>query len=250
MSEVEKIKSRVQALLKMTEANGCSEAEALNATRLAGRLMDQFQLSAKDLFKEDLTCIEKAFPVSIVNRPSYDGCMSALAAYCDLKIWFSKGQNTSSYKVFGYKHDIDLFEYLFDIIKRAFETESSTFKRSVAYLNSNSKKTSTTSFQRGMSSSLYNKLVSMKEERNKEEHEIKTPDGNFSTQNTTALVVMKQENVRNEFSKYCSENGMFFRSVRRVVRKFNSNAFNMGKEAGNKVSLSRGIGNVNINLIG
>lgn len=66
----EKLIERVGVLLAMTTKNGCTEAEAMTATALAAKLMEQHDLEAKDVAAlKDERIAQQSKPFASAKRP-------------------------------------------------------------------------------------------------------------------------------------------------------------------------------------
>jgi hypothetical protein len=59
--ELSRVKARIKALTEKTIANGCTEAEAMAAAEMVGRLLERYALSMGD------------------------GCVPAIGRFCDCK---------------------------------------------------------------------------------------------------------------------------------------------------------------------
>jgi hypothetical protein len=66
MSNIDKIRTKIAALLKKTEANGASEAEAAAAMAIASKLMAEHSVTMKDL--RDNTAAARDFTKRKVNE--------------------------------------------------------------------------------------------------------------------------------------------------------------------------------------
>jgi len=265
MSEIDKIKKKVNALLAKTVNNGCTEKEALFAAEKAGELMDHYQLSMTDLEIKEQNCVKINVETGGVKRGPIDNCVIALARYCDVKIWFSKGHwgketvrdaegnvvykkngysklksvmHSSKYGVFGLKSDTELFEYLFDVINTMMRVELEAFKASDSYSNAyddswalneaGAKTSATMSFQSGMAEGISSQLHDMKEARQREMKEASGRD----------LVILKGELIEQEFA----DTGIRLRtSYSRNSGGNHGGARGAGYSAGQNVNLNGGI---------
>lgn len=232
MAEIDKIKVKIFNLLQKTVENGCTEAEAMAAARKAGQLMDHYQLSMTDIQIRNSECVTHYVSTHSVNRSPIDSCVMALARYCDVKIWFSKGdrcsRSSSRYGVFGLKSDTELFDYLFNVIRVAMDSELKKFQRTDNYrhLPKGHKLSATKSFLRGMASGISHKLNAMKEERRRDV-EVTGRD----------LVVVKDSLIKEEWKKTGIKLSKVYTSTR--VRDFN--AHSRGYEKGKNLALNPGV---------
>jgi hypothetical protein len=240
ISELQKVKDRIKALTKKTVEQGCSEHEAMVAMEKVGRLLEQYNLSMSEIDLREQTC-KTVFIKSRTNRRgAMDDCVSSLASLFDCIAWFSKNwkrdenwkRQPSSYGFFGTETDIEMIEYLFNIIADAIENETANFKRTATYYQATNKKRATVSFGRGMASRISYRLSQMKAEA-KAKQAAATPTG-------TSLVVLKDQLVKKEFKNTGIKLG---RAPTRRYYHDDANANAKGREAGDKVNLSRPIGN-------
>jgi len=231
MSEVDKIKVKVFNLLQKTVENGCTESEAMTAMAIAGRLMDTYQLNMSDIQIREEKCVQDRVQSPTRNRDSgVDGCMLALARYCDLKIWFSSGRTESHYGIFGLSQDVELFKYLYDIISNTVDLETKKFKKSDIYIQSTNRRGATTSFRKGFSSGISSKLTQMKNEREQEVREQRRTG--------TDLVVIKNEIIEEEFAN----TGITLRKKYSYNRNAgNYGARQQGYKKGLNTNLNRGV---------
>ena len=192
MSDQDKIKQKIFHLLQKTVDNGATEHEALQAAKKAGELMDQYNINISDVEIRDTKCVQHTIETGATNRVKIDGCMSAIAQYCDVKIWFTKGKN-SKYNIFGLNPDVEMFKYLYQIINNAYNNSLKEFKNSSYYnsLSSGEKRSATTSFGHSFSTRIYYRLKEMKQKR----------DDDMNEQTGRQVVVVKHETVQEEFKK-------------------------------------------------
>jgi hypothetical protein len=232
MSEVDKIKRRVFNLLNKTVENGCTEAESMSAARIAGELMDAYELTISDIEIKNTACIEYAINIGGINRIPWDTAITALAKYCDCIVWFSKGykwsgDGESSYKFFGMKHDIEMVEYLYKVISGAADYEYSLFRETDEYINARTnRRRATSSFYKGFAVAIRAKLNEMKSDRV------------ASTMEKTgrSLVALKDVTVKEEFAKHGVKLGKVYRS-----HKYDNGAYSSGHNAGSKVKLNSAV---------
>jgi len=260
MAEVDKIKVKIFNLLNKTVGAGCTESEAMNAAMLAGKLMDQYSLTMSDIQIRDEKCVQDSVLSPTMTRDGIDNCMVSLARYCDVKIWFSKGQrykeyvgsnrngrpkykwtdiSSSKYGIFGLEQDVALFKYLYKVILTSADNSCSDFKKTDDYLLAEThyggqrggKLSAYKSFRNGFAAGVSWKLNDMKDAREQEVREMRRTG--------TDLVVVKMETVEAEFEKI----GM------RLVKNYSNrhgggdyNAGAAGRAAGRKVNLNRGVG--------
>jgi len=99
-AELARVKGRIKALTEKTVANGCTEAEAMAAAEITAR------------------CIQVEVPLGGRRRRPIDGCVPAIARFCDCKVWLARAGSGSRYVFFGFETDAALATYLFAVIDR------------------------------------------------------------------------------------------------------------------------------------
>jgi hypothetical protein len=238
MSNIEKIRNKISALLKKTEANGASEAEAAAAMTIAAKLMSEHGVTmsdikqnteaARDFIKRHVN--EGAKNLSVVDKV----VLTAIAAYTDTKVWNSKefdgfkmgkkkmGIKYSSRVMFyGYSVDVELANYIYKICSSAVETEWKKYAGSVPV---GARARARVTFQLGMAIRLRDRLLEMKKINVKET-------------NGTDLVVLKKQLVETSFKNDVVANLKAAGSASVSYRP--GQVFEDGKKAGDKVRFNR-----------
>ena len=62
-TELARVKARIKALAEKTVANGCTEAEALSAAEMVGRLLEQYSLSMDEIEVRTSRCVQVEVPL-------------------------------------------------------------------------------------------------------------------------------------------------------------------------------------------
>jgi hypothetical protein len=173
-----------------------------------------------------------------------------LAAFCDCKLWYSNCYKIVVYHIFGLPSDIEMFKYLYGIIDDALDTETERFKKTDLYITGMSpqgfkvpRRTLSNSFQKGMVSKIYHRLLKMREERTQQEEiiapmqsPIHEPQPILSS--GVNLIALKHNKLEEEFSQL----GMKLRKAPSTNYCANHTAYSSGQVAGEKVNLRRPIG--------
>jgi len=173
--------------------------------------------------------------ISRQRRHPIDHCITAIAALTGTKTWFHKRWGTkadSTYAFFGQEQDLQMAEYLFKLIMAAMVSELGAFKTTEDYRSiarAHGKVSATVSFQRGMAVRLAVRLREIKQEQD---------DALKAHSTSTALVVLKGQLTEEAFKKV----GFKLRSTRTNFSIGNPGAFMAGRAAGDKVNLSRPLG--------
>lgn len=241
MSNIDKVRTKIAALLKKTEANGASESEASAAMAIASKLMAEHGVTLEDIKSNSKAAHD------FIKRRFNDGkklstldtiVSTAIARYTDTKVWnskefagFKQGRTSkgnhrtkteSNLMFYGYAVDVELAEYIYKVCDIAMESEWNRFAIRVPQ---GSRKQVRSSFMIGMAVRLRDRLKEMKNETT-----IHT--------NSTDLVILKGQLVEaaakeelklNLKSGYASSN----------PKNFSMNAFDAGKKAGDLVRFNR-----------
>jgi len=140
-AELSRVKARIKALTEKTVANGCTEAEAMAAAEMVDRLLGRYALSMDEIEVRTARCVQAEVPLGGRRRRAIDGCVPAIARFCDCRVWLARGvppdpddpafdwtSTGSRYVFFGFETDTALATYLFAVIDRAVSTETSAFR--------------------------------------------------------------------------------------------------------------------------
>lgn len=238
MSNIDKIRAKISALLKKTEANGASEAEANSAMAIASKLMAEHGVTINDI-KEN-TAAARDFTKRKVNPGAKNLSVvdkfvaTAIGVYTDTKVWNAKGFDgfkmgktkmkpkfSSSLMFYGYSVDVELAEYIYKICDSAVETEWKKFSRTVP---AGTRAKARVTFQLGMTLRLRDRLLEMK-------------NTNVKESNGNALVVLKKQLVETAFKN--DVNSKPSNAGTATVKYTPGNAFEAGKKAGDSVRFNR-----------
>ncbi|HEV2678336.1 MAG TPA: DUF2786 domain-containing protein [Aliidongia sp.] len=229
-ADLDKLTARIQALRAKTIDNGCTEEEALSAAAKVAELLDRHDLSLSDVELRAEPCQQLAFETGRKKRIPLDGCVSAVAEFCDCKIWREKnGAGAFRYVFFGLRADVTVAHYLTDLIDSAVRTELGNFKNSRDYQRFPHKERhlANSSFALGMVASIADKLHTLKCARD---------DANRSTGRD--LVLVKNSVVEAELAKL----DLKLRTVRSSRRFISPEAYDAGGAAGEALAINPGIG--------
>ena len=226
-TDLDKLKSRLQALRTKTIANGCTEQEALAAAAKVAELLDRHDLSLSDLEIREEQCAQSAIATNKKQRQPISACVPAIAEYCDCKVWREKDETGRlRYVFFGLRPSIEMAHYVYDVItvtmRNAWEHYVAT-QRLIRYGQDEKG-----SFLFGMAVSIAEKLMAMKTER----------DESLRRNNGRDLVVVRKAVVDAEFAKL----DLNFRPGRGSGKKVAAGAFEAGHAAGQRVSILPGVG--------
>jgi len=230
IAELDKLKARIQALRAKTIDNGCTEDEALSAAAKVAELLDRHDLSLTDVEIREEQCERLEFETWRKKRIPLDGCVGAVADFCDCRVWREKNATGEfRYVFFGLRSDVAVAHYLTDLIDTTVRGELGRYKTSREYLRyrHNERHMANASFALGMVSSISLKLAAMKAGRD---------EANRGTGRD--LVVVKTAIVEEELAKL----DLTLRTVRDTRRMVSAAAFEAGNAAGASLAINPGIG--------
>lgn len=236
--ELARVKEKIRALSSKTVDNGCTEAEAMAAMNMVGRLLEQYNLSMSEIELKEEACLQKDYISMFRNRGALATCAVGIGKFCDVKVWTTKNLRTLSYCYFGLESDVEMAVYLSGMIERAIEAETLKFKRTQEYKTSWSKKSATTSFKNGMANRIYQRFLEMNREKEAARAERAAANSVFESSGSRSLTVIKSNIVEEEFRNL----GVRLRRQNSYKRTGDYNAFQRGQAAGNSVNLSRPVG--------
>lgn len=226
ITELARVKARIKALTEKTVSNGCTEAEAMAAAEMVGRLLERYALSMAEIDIRAEGCGQVEIPIDGQRRRPIDGCVPAIARFCDCKVWLSRGEGQASYVLFGFPPDTALASYLFAVIDRAMRSGLRAFRAEHPRLAGLALRRASQSFQHGMAGRLAERLGAMHSGRETSVAAQQAPG--------TALMLIKHRVVEDAFREAKIR---LISDGRRRVRL--NGAFRRGREAGDRVDLHR-----------
>lgn len=229
MSDLDALLRRLQALRARTVENGCTEGEALAAAAKVAELLDRHDLSLSDLEIRAAPCERRVYETHLRKRIPLDECVGAIAAFCDCRVWREKNAaGEAAYVFFGLEADVEVAHYLTGLVDGAVRTELGNYKNSAEYksFRHRERHMANASFALGMVASIADRLMAMKEERDR---------ANEST--GRSLVVVKGAVVESELARLDLE----LRTVEAPRRMVSPEAYDAGGAAGGRVPIHPGI---------
>jgi hypothetical protein len=229
LAALDRLKTRIQGLRSKTTDNGCTEAEALLAAAKVAELLDRYDLSLTDVEIRNAACEQREYETYRKKRVPIDGCIGAIANFCDCRVWREKNQvGDTRYVFFGLRSDIEVAHYLTEVIDNAVRFELGRYKMSAGYrrFRHQDRHIANSSFTLGMVASVADKLKAMKRERD-------------VVNNGTGrdLVVLKVSAVDAELEKL----DLKLRTVRHTTRMVTPVAYEAGGVAGASLAINPGI---------
>ncbi|MBP6013625.1 MAG: DUF2786 domain-containing protein [Alphaproteobacteria bacterium] len=227
--QLDGLKGRIQALRAKTVDNGCTESEALAAAAKVAELLDRYDLSLSDVEIREAACEQRAFETHRKKRVPLDGCIGAVAHFCDCRVWREKNaEGETRYVFFGLRSDVEVAHYLTELIDGAVRHELGQYKTGKAYqkFRHNERHLANSSFTFGMVASIAAKLMAMKDARDA---------ANAGT--GRALVVVKTAVVDAELAKL----NLRLRPQRSSSRMVSESAYEAGGAAGASLAINPGL---------
>jgi len=157
---LERLMQRIQALRAKTVAQGCTEQEALAAAEKVAELLDRHGLSLNELEFKAQPCEGIGIQTTRRRAAPIDECIPAIAAFFDCRVWQERaGDAPFRYIFFGLRGDVAAAQYLYELVERAFETETNAFRASEIYAAmAGERRSATNSFQTGLARGISAKL--------------------------------------------------------------------------------------------
>jgi hypothetical protein len=238
LNELSRVKARIKALTEKTVSNGCTEAEAMSAAEMVGRLLERYALTMDEIEIRAEQCVQLKIPLGGQRRRPIDGCVPAIARFCECKVWLNRTEFGPCYVFFGFEPDTALAGYLFSVIDRAIASELARFRSSQYRLQGQTLRVASSSFQHGMAQRLAERLEAMHRER----------DVSVAAQRAegTALMLVKHRVVDDAFR----ETDIRLRAATSRTTIHLNGAFRHGRQAGDRVNLDRPIGGQALTRLG
>ena len=222
---LDKVKNRINALLAKNTENVASEEEMLSAIKLAEKLMRKYSILKSELPERNSK--EKCV---LVSHPKYktgyktEFFLGELAHLFDCEHYFTKSNVT----FFGYKEDVKLCIYFYDLILALCFKEKEKFFNSskgkeLKAENGKHGKTLAANFIKGFLLKIDERLYKMYEEKKAE-----------SNQNERAIILSKKGNVESQFKEL--DINIKVSSTTQVISDFIS--YTAGKEKAESVPLN------------
>ncbi|HEY4252191.1 MAG TPA: DUF2786 domain-containing protein [Roseomonas sp.] len=221
------MKARIRVLADRTVSNGCTEAEAMAAAEMVGRLLDRYALTMDEIDVRATRCVEITVPLGGQRRRPVDSCVPSIARFCDCKVWVARDKGPPSYVFFGFEADASLARYLYEIVDRAIRNGLQFYRTENLGLAGLDLRRASRDFQHGMATRVADRLDEMQIER---EHAMAA-----RRSAGTALMIVKHQVVEEAFRDTGTRlaSGGWVRFDRRGA------AFRQGRAAGDRVNLNR-----------
>lgn len=157
---------RIQGLRAKTVAQGCTEQEAMAAAEKAAELLDRYGLSFGELDCRAQPCDGIGIQTNRRRFAPIDSC-PAIAVFFDCRVWVEQAKGAAlRYVFFGLRGDVAASQYLYEMVERAFETETEAFRAGDFYSRmAGGRRSAANSFQIGLARGISVKLQSMRAAR-------------------------------------------------------------------------------------
>ncbi len=228
--DLDKLMQRIRALREKTVEQGCTEQEAMAAAEKVAELLDRYGLSISELDLRKQSCEGIGVETGRKRRGPIDDCMGTIAAFFDCRVWGETGESGALRHIFfGLPGDVQAAVYLHDLIVLAFASETAAFQRGTFYgsLDSGERRSATNSFQVGLAQGIVSKLGALRRAR----------EAASGGSNGRALVPVKKSIIEQELERL----GLKLRQVNAPRRRVMADAFDSGREAGEKFEYRAGI---------
>ncbi len=202
----------------------------MSAAEMVGRLLERYALSMEEIELRESRCVQVEIPLGGKKRRPIDGCVPAIARFCDCKVWLARDPAGLGYVFFGFETDTALARYLFTVIDDAIHTELAAFRRRMPHLAGTDLRRASESFQHGMAARIAERLETM--------HGAREQSVSKQRATGTALIVAKHRLVEEALA----ESRVRLVSGRPLVARLND-AFRDGQRAGDRVNLDRPLDN-------
>jgi hypothetical protein len=229
--ELDRLIQRIRALRAKTVEQGCTEQEALAAAEKVAELLDRHGLTLSELELRRQTCEGVGIDTDRRRLSPIDDCVPAIAAFFDCRVWSERTTaGALRYIFFGLPADVEAAHYLYDLVDRAFATETARFQAGDIYSRTGSghRRRASNSFQLGLARGIRTKLEDLRQAR---EAALRSGSGRD-------LVPIKTAIVEEELAKL----GLNLRARSRATRKtILVDAFDAGHEAGKRFDYRPGL---------
>jgi hypothetical protein len=228
--DLDKLVQRIRALREKTIEQGCTEQEAMAAAEKVAELLDRYGLSLNELDLRKQSCEGVGVDTDRKRRGPIDDCMGTIAVFFDCRVWAETSESGAlRYIFFGLPGDVQASVYLHDLVALAFAAETVRFQAGKFYreLNTGDRRSATNSFQVGLSRGIITKLNALRAAR----------DAAVGGTGGRALVPVKQSIIEQEIDRL----GLTLRRLNATRRRVIPDAFNSGREAGERFEYRAGI---------
>lgn len=227
---LERLVQRIQGLRAKTVAQGCTEQEALAAAEKVAELLDRHGLSLGELEFRAQPCDGIGIQTDRRRLGPIDQCVPGIAAFFDCRVWAEMPKGAPvRYVFFGLRGDVSAAQYLYEMVERAFATETTAFQAGELYARMDGvRRSATNSFQVGLARGICDKLQALRAAR----------DAHLRSASGRDLVPLKAAMVDEEMAKL----GLSLRAREMArSRRVLADAFKAGEAAGQRFEFAPAI---------
>jgi hypothetical protein len=233
-TELAKVKARIRALAARTVERGCSEAEAMAAAAKVGELLEVYGLTMSEVELREEACLQRTVVFDDPRRQAMGWLFPALLRFTECRGW-TVGR--ADYVIFGLEPDVQMAEYLMQVIAGALSFEEARFRASPDYARSRAAPQSVLrSFRIGFADRIATRLDELAAHRRASEQAA--PPAARGGAAGTALVLLKEKKLEEGVKAL----GIRLRTVTRTTVVRDRTAYGRGREAGGRVGLDRPVG--------
>jgi hypothetical protein len=233
--ELAKVKARIRALASRTVERGCSEAEAMAAAAKVGELLDVYGLTMSEVELREEACIQRTLIFDDARRQAMNWLFPALLRFTGCRGW-TVGR--ADYVIFGLEPDVQMAEYLMQVVAGALSWEEARYRQSPDYAASRvAPQAALRSFRIGFADRVAARLDDLGAKRRAADQAAQASAMQAGT-GGTALVLLKERKIEDGFRAL----GVRLRTVTRSTVVRDRSAYGRGREAGGRVGLERPLG--------
>ncbi len=229
--ELQKVKTRIRALTARTVERGCSEAEAMAAAEKVGELLAVYGLTMNEVELREEICAQRSLHFNDPRRGAINWLFPALLRFTGCRGW-TVGR--AEFVLFGLEPDVQMAEWLLQVLAGALHREEAAFRTSRAYAPGRaSPQAVLRSFRLGFADRVSQRLGAMSAAQ-----ELAAETARAAQPTGTSLVLLKEQKIEEGFRAL----GLRLRSVTRRTVVRDRGAYGHGQDAGGRVGLDRPVG--------
>jgi len=222
------IKQKILGLMAKTISNGCTEEEAMAASKKVQEMLNKYQLSLSDIKLKESKCITGEYDTKLRAQSPVQWCIAAVGYFTDTIPWSSYHGDIIFYKFFGLEHDVLIAEYVTKICDWAIIYEGEDFKGHEAY--SLTPKGARSKVLRDFRTAMAYRIA-------KRLREMKNAQNSMNASTGRDLVVVKGAIISEEFAKL----NMRLKTGKSKYEFTNAAAYAAGTAAGDRLSINPGV---------
>ncbi len=229
--DLARLMQKIQGLRAKTVGQGCTEQEAVAAAEKVAELLDRYGLSLGELDFKAQPCDGVGIETTRRRMAPIDNCIRTIAEFFDCRVWLEGARGDPlRYMFFGMRADVAAAQYLYELVERAFDTETQTFRAGPLYAAmQGERRSATNSFQAGLADGICDKLRALQAARDAHRRGASGRD----------LVIAKAAVVDGEMAKLgLALHNRGVGGSRRVL----TDAFEAGREAAERFEYNPAIG--------